>query len=333
MTTRPGRITAHLAETADDQISPDLIELINQNIHPPTPLDQADIHVRVMYIASDQVNSFGGRFPAAELEHLAELLIDSPVLVGHRKDQLPIARTFHAAPVQRNSQSWVKSYFFWLKSADGAESLKENIDGGIYKECSIGFTFSFPKCSACGDDIRSCPHTPLQTYPETGGLPCYFDYCQIEKVLETSLVYRGATPDTSVGSDLMLTKDLPIIPTADLPEYTLCIDSAAGAACFRLTTRTSHSYFELRQFNLNRFLAGCRFIADRIPDSKPDRSSNRETVLMSGVATRAQITPDSYRLHLPDHNRRPLIIRPIRHRGEDRFLFYLSRSSGEGPHS
>ncbi|MEW6411659.1 MAG: hypothetical protein AB1483_04195 [Candidatus Zixiibacteriota bacterium] len=196
------RIRAELAEPTDERLS-ELIDYINVNINPPSPVRSSDVLIRAMYIVSDEVNSFGGRFPAEELERLIELLVDSPVLVGHRKDKLPVARTFHAEIVNRGDKTWVKSYFYWLKSAKGALDLKENIDGGIYKECSIGFTYLFPECSICGEDIRTCRHEPFQKYPDNeSGASCHFNYRQIERVLETSLVYRGAVRDTSISRQL-----------------------------------------------------------------------------------------------------------------------------------
>ncbi|UCD63033.1 MAG: hypothetical protein JSW34_09770 [Candidatus Zixiibacteriota bacterium] len=205
MDTTLGRVKAELAEPAADRIE-SLVTLINKNINPPTAVSRADVHIRAMYVVSDEVNSFGGRFPPEELASLVELLVDSPVLVGHRKDKLPVARTFHAEIVKRNGRDWVKSYFYWLRSADHAEDLKENIDGGIYKECSIGFTYQLPECSVCGGDIRTCRHQPFETYSAHGRRQrCHFNYRRIERVLETSLVYRGAIPDTMVSKDLKVT--------------------------------------------------------------------------------------------------------------------------------
>ncbi len=207
MSVTVGRITAQLADPIET-IPSELIDLIHKNIRPPTPIGAEDVYVRAMFVVSDQVNSFGGRFPSDEHEHLATLLIDSPVMVGHRKDKLPVGRNFHALTLVRNGENWVKSYFYWLKSAEGAANLRENIDGGIYKECSIGFMYHLPECSICGQDIRRCKHEPLQEYRQGGKVVvCHFNYRQIERVLETSLVYRGALPDTEVSGDLMRGKE------------------------------------------------------------------------------------------------------------------------------
>ncbi len=202
-----GRIHAALAEAEEARVTKNLVELINTNVAPPDPVKADDVFIRAMFIASDEVNSFGGRFPDEELQQLARLLVDSPVMIGHRKDKLPIGRNFHAMVIHRNDRVWVKSYFYWLKNADGAETLRENIDGGIYKECSIGFTFLFPECSMCGKDIRTCEHEPFGKYDTVSSendeaVQCYFNYRKIERVLETSLVYRGAVPDTGVSKDL-----------------------------------------------------------------------------------------------------------------------------------
>jgi len=205
-----GRITARLVQPEEEIFSPDLVGLINKNINPPTAVDKSDVYIGGMYVVSDEVNSFGGRFPVEEHERLAHLLIDSPVMAGHRKDKLPIGRNFHAEVIERNGKSWVKSYFYWLKSTEGAEALKNNIDGGIYKECSVGFTFLFPECSVCKKDIRTCPHEPFQQYrsenDNKGDSVTHFNYRKIERVLETSLVYRGAVPDTSVSRELAIDK-------------------------------------------------------------------------------------------------------------------------------
>ena len=141
-----GRIKAQLAEPVRD-IPPEMIDLINRNVSPPTAVGPEDVYVRAMYVVSEGVNSYGGCFPVDEHDRLVSLLTDSPVMIGHRRDKLPIARTFYATRVLRDGEHWVKSYFYWLRSAEGTASLKENIDGGIYKECSLEFTYCLPECS------------------------------------------------------------------------------------------------------------------------------------------------------------------------------------------
>lgn len=201
-----GGITAHLSDPEQNRVD-DLVDLLNRNINPPDPVKPEDIEIRSMFIVSDEINSYGGRFPDDELRHVADLLIDSPVLIGHRKDKLPVGRTFHTELINHNDQKWVKSYFYWMKSADGSETLKENIDGGIYKECSIGFVFGLPECSVCGKDIRTCQHEPFVVYNSSES--CFFYYRQVQKVLESSLVYRGAVANTKVSNQLGFPVSIP----------------------------------------------------------------------------------------------------------------------------
>jgi hypothetical protein len=195
--------------------------LINSRIRPPKLVTKEDIFVRTMFLVSDEINSYGGRFPLEELHHLTNLVIDSPVMVGHTKEKLPIARNFKAEVTEKDEGTWVKVWFYWLKSAKDAFSLKENIDHGIYKECSLGFVFDFPECSICGEDMRRCQHVPFKSYHaqkgrgsgdkgQEGKVPddevAYFNYRNVTRVLETSLVYRGAVPNTSMSDELWLLK-------------------------------------------------------------------------------------------------------------------------------
>lgn len=197
-----GRLSVSLVEERDYK-SDNFAEIINNVVCPPVRVAADDIQVRAIYLVSDQVNSYGGRFPKDELQNLCELIIDSPVLVGHDKSELPIARNFRAEVQTEDDRNWVKVWFYWLKNVEGSEALRTNIDGGIYKEGSIGFIFTHPECSICGEDIRNCSHTPLKNYTCGGEeQTCHYNYRGIEKVLETSLVFRGANPDTRITNKL-----------------------------------------------------------------------------------------------------------------------------------
>jgi hypothetical protein len=202
-----GSLEAKLLEK-EETPSDELVFLINSRIKPPVQVEKDNVFIRAMFLISDQVNSYGGCFPSNEHQNLAELLIDSPVLVGHTKDKLPIARNFKAELVKKDDANWIKVWFYWLKESTGSLSLKGNIDHGIYKECSIGFSFEFPECSICGEDMRRCEHVPFKKYagPAGDSTQAYFNYRKIHKVLETSLVYRGALPDTSLTNDLIYQK-------------------------------------------------------------------------------------------------------------------------------
>jgi len=200
--------------------SAEFIETINSVIEPPKQLEADDVFVRALALVSDARNQHGGKFPVEELQRVAELVIDTPVLVGHRKDRLPIARIFRAELVQQNNQRWVKAWMYWLKEADGAGTLQANIDGGVYKDCSLGFTFGRAECSVCRGDVRFCGHTPVRLGIDPPGddpdfddeKDVFFYYRNVQRTLEVSLVYRGANPGARVGVGLTHDTDRTELP-------------------------------------------------------------------------------------------------------------------------
>lgn len=194
------RLTAALCDY-DIKRKEELVDLINKNVNPPEKVTSEMVHVRAMYLVSDKINSYGGKFDYPELNSLAELVVDAPVMTGHRKDKLPLARIFHAELTEKDNSKWLKCYFYWLKGSNQAEELRNNIDGGIYKECSIGFVYGRAECSVCQKDIRICSHEPFESYKESSGAICFYYYKEIEQVLEASLVYRGAVKDTAITKE------------------------------------------------------------------------------------------------------------------------------------
>ncbi|MBI5869034.1 MAG: hypothetical protein HZB43_12240 [candidate division Zixibacteria bacterium] len=76
------------------------------------------------------------------------------------------------------------------------------------KEGSIGFEFRRPQCSICARDIRSCEHVPGREYTDESGVAAtaHYEYREIVRILETSLVYRGANPDTRLGNEPVFSK-------------------------------------------------------------------------------------------------------------------------------
>ena len=178
-----------------------LINKINENIKPPRQATSENVNIRAMYVVNDLVNSHGGQFRREDLAHLAKLIIDSPVLVGHNRSEAPMARTFHAELEEKGDVRWLKGYFYWPKEADSAnDDLLQKIDSGILKECSIAFVYTFPECSVCGEDIRKCSHEINIGGDRSGDT--HFIYNGITQVLETSLVYKGSVRGTYITDKL-----------------------------------------------------------------------------------------------------------------------------------
>jgi len=180
-----------------------LVELLNTNIKPLKRADGDNVNIRAMYVVNDQINLHGGRLDAVEIERLAALLIDTPVLIGHDRARPPLARTFHAEIETANGQVWLKSYFYWPKPENGADELLLNIDSGLYKECSISFAYAMPACSHCGEDIRRCRHEIDPQAAAGDSSNVHFLYKDITQVFETSLVYKGAVRGTYITDKLL----------------------------------------------------------------------------------------------------------------------------------
>lgn len=193
-----------------------LAALINERVRPPAPLSLDLLHIRALRVVSDGINDLGGCFPRDEHARLCELLVDSPVLIGHDHRRLPVARNFAARCVEDGERAWVESWFYWRRGEGPLhDQLACDIDVGIVKEGSIGFVFEHPRCALCGHDIRACEHIPGRAYD---GVVAYFEYRGIQRVLETSLVYRGATPGTRIvryplfsDRDAAINSDLPAL--------------------------------------------------------------------------------------------------------------------------
>jgi len=177
-------------------VSPDDLNLIKSLKNPPlVELTADDIHIRKVRLAGDRVDAYGGRFRTEDLPKLLKMTQGLPLLIGHRKDTLGVARFFNGEIERYDGFSYIAPRFYWLKKHSAAEDLKLSIDGGLVCEASISFSFKRPTCSVCGEDIRTCVHQIGKSYMNTGE-PCFYYYDDLVRVNEGSLVYQGAEPGT-----------------------------------------------------------------------------------------------------------------------------------------
>ncbi|GBE30370.1 hypothetical protein BMS3Bbin04_01403 [bacterium BMS3Bbin04] len=190
-------LTQHLSgQLLRDQVTPGSADLSAIHALPNPPLVQLstdDIHVRRCRLASDAIDSRFGRFRKDDMPRLLELIQGAPVLIGHDKRTLGVARFFGGDVEQREGVSWIIPQFYWPRAHSAADDLRVMIDSGVYSEASIAFTYRTPTCSVCGNDIRGCAHWPGRNYEDQ---LCFFYYDGIERVTEGSLVYRGAAHGT-----------------------------------------------------------------------------------------------------------------------------------------
>jgi len=160
-------------------------------------LNIEDVFIRRGRLAGDAIDGQYGRFRTEDLPRLLEMTHGAPMLIGHRRDTLGMARFFGGDISEKDGVNYIRPYFYWMQKNSQAKDLMTDIDGGIYSELSIGFTFKKPTCSICNEDIRACDHFPGENYD---GEMCYFYYDNIQRVREGSIVYRGAEPGTGFES-------------------------------------------------------------------------------------------------------------------------------------
>jgi hypothetical protein len=166
-------------------------------------------------------------------------------MIGHDHSSLPVARNFAARCVDEGEQSWVEVWFYWLKG-DGPhhDQLAADIDAGVVKEGSIGFEFALPQCSICAEDIRTCEHIPGFDY---NGVTAHYEYRDIQRALETSLVYRGPTPGTHIVKYPLFAKlhgaRSPIGDLRHAVPLRLSPGTCSGTTCRALTVDATHTHF------------------------------------------------------------------------------------------
>lgn len=172
-----------------------------------------DVYVRAMYLCNDLVDSYFTRFDSPDLDAVCKMIVGQSVLIGHKKEEAPLARFYKAEKVVRTDKKfeneitgkdveWCKAYFFWARGTTDAEDIRKKIDTGTWREVSISWTYSKAICSVCGKDMMDmsalfsgkgseediCKHR-LGKYYE--GKLCYATIRDIKKVLEGSVVFKG----------------------------------------------------------------------------------------------------------------------------------------------
>ena len=178
-----GRLVASRAAVSTD----DGLAAINR--YALRDLDPDEYVTFTLDLCNNQVDRHFSRFPEEELARIAELVPGRPLMERHDlRGTLPRGRFFRAALHRDGDLVTVRPEVYVLKTEENRDFIL-NIEGGVYRETSIGFSFRMPECSVCGKDLRTCEHVPGRSY---GDETCHFIMREVLEVLEGSVVSSGS---------------------------------------------------------------------------------------------------------------------------------------------
>ena len=153
------------------------------------PLTRDEFAVFTLELCHNQIDRHHSRFADAELEVIDRLVPGRPLMERHDlRGSLPRGTFFRSQLVREGDRLTVQPEVYVLRTAEN-ESFIRNIEGGVYRDISIGFSFRMPECSVCGKDIRSCAHVPGKSYENEA---CHFIMRGVLDVLEGSVVSSGS---------------------------------------------------------------------------------------------------------------------------------------------
>ncbi len=144
-----------------------------------------EVAVFTLDLCNNAVDRHYSRFPEEELERINTLTPGRPLMERHDlSGSLPRGTFFRSQLHHDGDRVSVRPEVYVLRSAGNRDFIL-NIEGGVYRETSIGFSFRLPECSVCGKDLRTCAHVPGRRY---GDKVCHFIMRGVLDVLEGSVV-------------------------------------------------------------------------------------------------------------------------------------------------
>lgn len=152
-------------------------------------LGRDEFAVFSMDLCHNQVDRHFSRFPERELERINEMAPGRPLMERHDlRGSLPRGTFFRSALHRDGERVSVRPDVYVLRTQENADFIL-NIEGGVYRETSIGFAFQRPECSVCKKDIRTCNHVPGRSY---GDERCHYVMHDVLEVIEGSVVSSGS---------------------------------------------------------------------------------------------------------------------------------------------
>ena len=180
------------------EAAPDAGLLGEVNRYALRPLARDEFAVFTMDLCHNQVDQHFSRFPDEELAKIDGMVPGRPLMERHDlRGSLPRGTFFRSQLHEHANRLSVRPDVYVLRTDENAGFIR-NIDGGVYRETSIGFSFRLPECSICSADIRTCQHVPGRSY---SGDVCHFTMRDVLEVIEGSVVSSGSQGTSFVAQE------------------------------------------------------------------------------------------------------------------------------------
>ncbi|HOD96543.1 MAG TPA: hypothetical protein PLQ42_12740 [Candidatus Hydrogenedentes bacterium] len=153
------------------------------------PLKKEEVALFTLDLCNNKIDRHFSRFPEEELEKVNRLTPGRPLMERHDlTGTLPRGTFFRSQLHHEGGHISVRPEVYVLRIDDNRDFIL-NIEGGVYRETSISFSFRKPECSICGKDLRRCSHIPGRQY---GDALCHFIMRDVVDVVEGSVVSAGS---------------------------------------------------------------------------------------------------------------------------------------------
>jgi len=178
------------------------------------PLAREEFAVFTLDLCNNRIDRHHSRFPETELETIDRMTPGRPLMERHDlRGSLPRGTFFRSRLHRAGDTLSVRPDVYVLRTQDNADFIL-NIEGGVYRDTSIGFAFRTPECSVCAKDLRTCTHVPGRSY---GDDTCHYLLRDVLEVIEGSVVPSGSQGTRFVAGQRAL--DLPEALEAARREY------------------------------------------------------------------------------------------------------------------
>lgn len=214
-------LKAYVSTKSIEDITDEDMDLINK--HTRRELTADEVYIYPIVLCDNEVDRDYEYFTKKDLEILANLFIGKTFIQDHSwssgNQHSRIFKTevvkVPSKIVEGNSKLKGKPYYqlkAWAYTVKkGHENLIEDIEAGILKEVSVGFSISDLECDICGNsfyDGINCQHWPGRSYKVNGkDLTCYLHMKEPKEAFEVSFVAVPAQPAAGVVKGVKLEKN------------------------------------------------------------------------------------------------------------------------------